>query len=436
VEVSLQSDDPRGLAKRLGFPAPRGDRLAVDADITGTNGRFAVRGLDLRLGSTEVTGRAVLDTKTRPNRLTGTLAAPMLDLRGLWSGTEETARRSRARVFGDTPLPWSLIDLAHADVQLRADTVKLSRRLKITDLNTHASLANGKLRLHTLTTMLAGGRVTATGRAAAGTPPRLEATIRADSLAYGRLLADAGITDAVTGTARVEADLTAHGRSPRALAASVSGNVSVIGSRGRVDRALVKAARAGLSDVLAPWWRTGNDVKLTCAVAKFVAKDGTLDSRVLLADTPTATIGGEGAVALGAERYDLRLVPKAKAPSLASLAVPVRVTGPLRDPRIGPAPEGAAKAGAIALGSLANPLATLGALVMESQMNPGNPCVAAIENARHNADSVGETKTNSNVEGSFFENLSQSIDNALGVEGNNDPNNEPVLPDEHGPSGR
>jgi hypothetical protein len=210
----------------------------------------------------------------------------------------------------------------------------------------------------------------------------------------------------------------------------------VIADRGRIDHALVAAASAGLGDLLAPWRDRGKDVRLTCAVAKLAAADGTLDSRVLLADTPTATLGGEGAVDLGAERYDLRLVPKAKQPSLASLAVPVRVTGPLRAPEIGPDPLGAAKAGAIAIGSLVNPLVTLGALVVESQTNAGNPCVAAIEKARAKAESNGDNESDGDVDGGFFDDLSRSIDDALGVEGSDDTNDEPVLPDEQRPSGR
>lgn len=436
VDVKVTSDSPGVLARRLGLPRVRGDRLSLDAGVTGTNGRFAVRGLDARLGATEVTGRAVLDTKTRPNRLTANVSAPTLDLRGLWrpAGDAESAGR---RIFPGSPLPWRVLALGHADVKLRAGAVKLARNLTATDLETHATLANGTLRVHTLDAALAGGNLRATLEARSrATPPRVSARLHGDSIAYGRILADAGITDAVTGTARVDADLTARGRSPRALAQTLAGTAAVIADRGRIDHALVAAASAGLGDLLAPWRDRGKDVRLTCAVAKLAAADGTLDSRVLLADTPTATLGGEGAVDLGAERYDLRLVPKAKQPSLASLAVPVRVTGPLRAPEIGPDPLGAAKAGAIAIGSLVNPLVTLGALVVESQTNAGNPCVAAIEKARAKAESNGDNESDGDVDGGFFDDLSRSIDDALGVEDSDDTNDEPVLPDEQRPSGR
>jgi len=439
MDVTIRSDDPRALGERLGLPGLGADRLRVKADVTGTSGRFAVRGLDARLGATALTGRAVVDTKTRPTRLTGNLSAPMLDLRALIQGAAESHATSDGRVFSKAPLPWSVLDAAHADVKLRADVVKLARDLTATEANAHATLSNGTLRLHEFAATLSGGRVTATGRIhGRDSPPRVKTSVRADSVAYGRLLADAGITDAVRGKARIEADLRARGRSAHGLAGTVSGRLAVIGDRGRIDHALVKTASAGVGDLLAPWRRTGEDVRLTCAVAKFAATAGTLDSRVLLADTPSATLGGEGTIDLGAERYDMRLVPKAKEPSLASLAVPIRITGPLGKPEIGPDPVGAAKAGAIAIGSLVNPLVTLGALVVESQTNTGNPCVAAIKKAKAKAESGdgGESKTDGNVEGGFFDDLSRSIDDTLGVEGSDDTNDESVLPAERGPRGR
>lgn len=411
LRMTLNSDDPGRLLRHAGLPNAGAERLSLSAKVKGTPARFALREISGHLGRNALTGRAVLNRRKAPAELTATLNAKVLDLHPYLDRTGADAAGT-ARVFPDTPLPWGALHRARVDLKLTAETVKLADTLAASDAAARLTLANGKLQVRDLTAHVAGGRIGAQLTADAGAePPAVSVTLDGDGLAYGKMLARLGITAGVAGTARVDASLRGAGHTPHALAASAAGRIAVVGGEGRIDNALLDAAGTGLADLLAPWRANDSDVRLTCAVARLRAQAGQLDSRVLLADTPSATLGADGAIDLGRERYDLRLVPKAKQTSLMSLAVPVRVTGPLRQPRIAPDPMGAAKAGAIAIGSLVNPLVTLGALVVDSRTTEGNPCVKAVEKARRKA---GQADGDAGNGGGFFDELSRSIDDALG----------------------
>jgi hypothetical protein len=178
------------------------------------------------------------------------------------------------------------------------------------------------------------------------------------------------------------------------------------------------ATGAGLGDLLAVWREQDDDMNLNCAVARFGAEKGVLNSRAILADTQSVSFGGTGDIDLGNEELDLRITPEAKQTSLMSLAVPVRLSGPLTDPSIGPDPLGAAKATAFVVGAAINPLVAVGALVVSSETQDQNPCVAALAKARQKG--TGKVEGDQGGVGGFLNKMGDSIDRALGQSGKDD----------------
>jgi hypothetical protein len=354
-------------------------------------------------------------------------------------GGEDSGGGDRAgQVFPDTPLPWSVLNKAAADIALDVGALRVSESLTLTEGRVRLKLAGGKLRLDPVSARMADGKLSATLAIDSTVDrPRVRLSATLADIAYGRLLADLKTTDAVDGRARLSLDLEARGRSPRDLASTASGRAALVSDAGQVDNALLRAAGAGVADLLAPWRKTGDDLDLNCAVARFAGRGGRFEAEEVLADTRAATLAGTGHIDLGRERYDLRLIPRAKRASLMSLAVPVRVTGPLDAPAIGVDALGAAKAGAIALGGLVNPLVTLGALVVESETSDMNPCVAALDRARSRPGAAaGSPKAGPGDAGSFFDTLGRSLRDTIDGKDSNDANDEPILQDGSGDRGR
>ena len=411
LTMQLKANDTARFATMLGLDRPVQEQLAAQTHITGTDGRFALRDLSFSHGKSKIGGRAVLKLTQSPVTVNADLTAATLDLTPWFAGSDAPRRE---RLFGKTPLAWQALKRIEGRLTLDAGTVRLTETLTLHELRGQAALRDGRLTLDPLRATLADGGVTLalTGDANAK-PPALSLKAQADDVQYGRLLSNAGLTQAVTGRGRFTADVTTSGLSPHDMAANLKGRIEAVSGKGRIDSTLIQAASAGLAELLAPWQKTGKDVRLNCAIARFAATTGRLESQAILADTETASLGGSGHIDLGKERYDLRLAPQAKQTSLMSLAIPVGIRGPLTAPRIVPDPLGAAKAGAIAIGSLVNPFITLGALVIDSETADANPCLAALEKAQQKPGDATHNTEQSPDSGSLFESLSRSIGDAL-----------------------
>ena len=423
LEVTVEGRRLADLNPLVGAKLPDAGPFRLTTRVRGEAKGYVLSGLQAKLGESDLSGEATLKmTGDRP-ALSGAFTSARIDLPqllGAGDGDGDGGGDDAGRLFPDTPLPLQLLRTVDADLKLDVGALRLAQGATANEVTLALSLADGALRVQPLQGQFAGGRLSADLSVdSTASPAQVALKVDADAVDYGRVLRDLGITNRAEGTLGARADVSGAGASPHAVAASLRGRIEVIGGEGRFAHDLLENASVGLRDVLAPWTQDdASGMRLNCVVGRFQVADGVADSQAILADTADVTLVGDGSIDLGTERYDLQLVPKAKRASLASLAVPVRVTGPLTRPEVGPDPVGAAKAGAIAIGSLVNPLATLGALVLESETQDENPCVRALREAtRKDEDGAGQAGGGSNGLGGFLEGLGDSIDKQLGVEG-------------------
>jgi uncharacterized protein involved in outer membrane biogenesis len=131
------------------------------------------------------------------------------------------------------------------------------------------------------------------------------------------------------GMADVEASLTSRGDSPRALAANLDGTFSIRMTGGELDAAVLAPLLARSHLPLAV--REGAE-HLRCLDLQGNAVQGRAAVTPLVVDAGRVAVSGSGLVDLGAETFDLHVRPLVRLG--ASLSVPLRVTGPWRDPVI------------------------------------------------------------------------------------------------------
>jgi len=86
---------------------------------------------------------------------------------------------------------------------------------------------------------------------------------------------------------------------------------------------------------------------------RFDLAEGQARSRALVLDTGAFAVTGRGGIDLAAERVNLAFDTETSEPSLASLAVPFKVIGPLADPAVVPDPVGAALGAVGTVGNVA-----------------------------------------------------------------------------------
>jgi len=382
VAVSVKGANLADLSPLADTPLPRTGPFSIAAQVRREGTEIAATGLSVKIGGSDVAGNMRLSLAGVRPFVTGKLTASLIDLADVLPPVDDAAPAvaAPAYLFPETPLPLEALAAADTDLALGAGVLRLRNGLELTDVDLRAALKDGRLAVEPFSAKLAGGTVVATlsldGRQA---PPALALKLDAGNVAYGRLLADMGIVDGVTGTLRATVDLRGAGVSPRAIAAGLNGRIEVIGGEGSIDSTLLDAADTGLLDMFSTWGAAGKDLPLNCAVVRLPVTDGVATSEAILLDTATVTVGSDGKADLRDETLDFRITPQAKQASLLSLAVPFRIGGTLQQPQIGPDPLGTAVGAAKIAGIFFNPLVAGATLLLDSGTADQNPCVAALD---------------------------------------------------------
>ncbi|HEX7054340.1 MAG TPA: AsmA family protein, partial [Burkholderiales bacterium] len=131
-------------------------------------------------------------------------------------------------------------------------------------------------------------------------------------------------------------------------------------------------------------------IDIRCAIADFGVKGGVMSTNALVFDTSVVNVQGGGTVNLKTEQMDIKLEPKPKDGSIASLRSPLYIRGTFGQPDIGPdmGRVTAKGAGAILLGIL-NPLLAVLPL-MEEGKDKNSPCRELIGEAAKSRKTGGK----------------------------------------------
>jgi hypothetical protein len=272
----------------------------------------------------------------------------------------------------DTKLPFPLLREVDGDVGFAFTHVQLDgtdvRRISGT-----VSTKDGRLRVDPFNIAAPDQRMSGVLEAdGASTPPMVHVSVDAPGLALRPLLAALGLPEVATGFAAVRADLTGAGDTPRAIAGSLNGWAEVAVEGGQLDARMLNAWLGPLQ----PLHMTGPDVTdLRCFAMRADAKSGVLSIDPMALNTPVLIVEGGGDVDLRTETMSLRLRPRGKI-GATGIAVPVRLTGPWRDPsaRVDISSKG------FGGGALAGLL--LGGKDIMGAAGGGDPCPEALARAR------------------------------------------------------
>jgi AsmA protein len=142
---------------------------------------------------------------------------------------------------------------------------------------------------------------------------------------------------------------------------------------GRISRFMMELAALDLWDAAALKLKGDEQVAIRCAIADFAVKGGLMQTNAFVFDTSVVLIEGGGVINLKNEEMNLRLSPKPKDSSIASLNSPLFVQGTFSDPKVSPdVGKLAAKGvGAVVLGII-NPLLAVLPLFKEGKGEDSN----------------------------------------------------------------
>lgn len=366
-------------------------RLAGQAHKQGHLWRL--QALQGRLGRSDVQGELSWDRRRQRPLLAGALRSRDLDLADLGpmigrppprthAGTPARRAPRAGRVLPAKALDFSRLHTLDVDLAYAADRIRNAPRWPLDSVQTRVRLQGGQLRLEPLVLGVAGGRLAGTLAIDARLrPAALQLEMQAHGLALGRLLPAVETSRSSLGAASGRVQLQGRGQSVAQLLASSSGQVHLLLGAGRISNILLEFMGLDGGEIVKFLVRGDQNIRLRCGALAFDVTQGRMDSRVILLDTVDTVVRGRGSIDLSSEMLDLYFEPEPKDASIFSLRSPLRISGTLGAPEVGP--DKAALAGraglAIALATL-NPLLALAATV---ETGPGQdaPCAQVLRQA-------------------------------------------------------
>jgi uncharacterized protein involved in outer membrane biogenesis len=289
-----------------------------------------------KVGESDLSGTLQVDTGGSRPYMTGTLQSKVMDLGdlGIVVGTN---RPRKDGVLPDSPFDPGRWDSVDADVRIKAGTIRRPEQLPIENLATRIQMKDRVLSLNPLEFGIAGGKlvgpVTLDG---SRDTIRAEVKMRVQSLKLAQLFPTLKQNQGSVGDLGGLVELTGTGNSVGRMLGSASGKIGVFMDGGRISRFMMELVALDLWDVAAVKLKGDEQVEIRCAIADFAVKGGLMQTNAFVVDTTVVRVDGGGVVNLKNEQMDLRLSPKPKDSSIASLNSPLFVQGTFSDPKVSP----------------------------------------------------------------------------------------------------
>lgn len=394
----------------LAMPNTPPYRLAAHMTRRGTLYRFdRAAG---RIGDSDVSGTAAVETRGERPLLTADLRSRRLDfddLGSLFGGAPSTRKGESAspeqmamagrmeasrRMFPDATLQVDRIRSMDARVKYRADTVN-APGLPLTKVSLDLDLKDGVLVADPVAVTFKRGAVAGLIKLdARKDTPRTDLDLR---LTGARLedwitVQSAG-RPVIEGQIVARARLTGYGNSMRKTAASASGVLTAVAPSGQMRQAFAELLGVnvfrGLILLLS---EDPRQTPIRCAVADFRVTDGIARANRIVLDTGVVRVRGAGTINLKTERLNLTFEGESKKPRLLRLFIPIDIDGPLVKPGVTLRTGSAIAQGGIAaaLATLLSPLAAILPFVEPGLAKDAN-CAVLVAEGRAKGAPVGKS---------------------------------------------
>ena len=355
LTLTARIPDLAALSPLAGMSLPPIRGIALDGRLAGLSSgqSLTLNGFTLSAPQGDIGGDLVIGLRPKPS-LRGTLAGKRLDvdaLQALLPPPAPTASSPPAvtpspavpspsapaaprRLISDQPLNLAAFDIADIDLQASLGELRAGG-FSTRDLSGHLVVNQGRITLDPFSATLPGGRLDLRLSAATRDPePPMSLAVNAPGLALKPLLTALNLPDDVTGSVELAADVTATGRTPRTLAATLSGRIGLLMTEGELDNRLLGAI---LGDALraarpADTSLAAGRTKLRCLATRIDAASGLATVASLVLDSSRVLLQGQGTLNLADEAIALRLRPLLRTGG-PGIVLPVRVGGTLAAPK-------------------------------------------------------------------------------------------------------
>ncbi len=366
---SMQGPSLAAVGDALRVTLPTTGPFRIEGELGRSGATWRAQVASATVGTSRLSGDFSFVRGPGTPRLTGQLNGTrlmMVDL-GPVVGKEAPAVGAGLRKVLPTR-PFDLASLRAMDADVKIDIAEVDLNTSYLEplqpLRARLTLSAGVLTLADLDARTAMGQLAGSLRLDGSDKiARWDANLRWSGVRLERWLNLArkdGAPPWVSGRLGGTAQLRGTGRSTAEILASLQGQLRTELRDGSVSHLAVEAAGLDVAEALGVLIKGDDALRVQCALADLVAKDGQFKPRTLVLDTTDSVLWVDGALSLATETMDLRVVVTPKDFSPLALRTPLFVRGSFAQPEVtldkGPL---ARKVGLGLLLALINPLAAL-----------------------------------------------------------------------------
>lgn len=410
LDVALSGPDLARLQIMTGIPLPMTPPYDLKGRLQRDGAVWRIETMAGRVGNSDLGGMILIDTGRERLYLEADLRSRVLDYRdigpliGLRPGEElksntnaitenqkaaaEKAGQTAAkgpppRVLPDAPLAVEQIREVDAKVKFHGDKVEAPNTpLSAVDLD--LLLENSVLHLRPLKLGVAGGQVNADIRIDARTDAVLtQYDVKLNKFRLERFLDSAGLRGSGSGEINGRIQLVGYGDTVQKSLGSANGQIRMAMEEGALSNLAMELVGLDVAEAARFWAGGDRQIPLRCFVTDFNVEQGLMTPRVFVLDTTDTTVTAEGSISLTQELLGLKIKAHPKDPSLLAARTPININGAFSRPSIGldAGPLAARGAGAVALGVLLTPLASILAFI-EPGLERDSDCAALLKQAQ------------------------------------------------------
>ncbi|MDF0666131.1 MAG: AsmA family protein [Nitrospira sp.] len=400
--VNLKGSSLLRLASLFGHDLPEVGSYELSCDVDYDDRSVILSDLQARAGRSDAAGRIEIAFGESQPRVIGTFWSKLVDLEFLGrpaskavtmegeessskATTEPASESAGLRIIPDWRLP--VESLRSMELDLLWTIKRLSvQPMQADEVTALLTLKDGVLTVGPLA--LAHNGSTKTGRFtidSTGKVPHVAMEITAIDVDYGGLFKAFNITDKAEGRADIYLTAEGRGRALREVMGAANGHLEIVAGPATWENRLIHLWASNLmTAMLSQTWRLERFSRYNCGAAYFDIRNGEVETDALLIDASDHSVAAAGTLNLGAEDLDAVLTPMPKSLALLSLAVPVRLAGPLAAPKASASPTSIAASKAWKVLDIAVPIGLtlqvprviLQATVVRSPLE--NPCTVAL----------------------------------------------------------
>ena len=399
-KLTLSGNDLSKLYPLVPVPLPWTPAYRISGHFVRDAGKYSLRDLSGRVGSSDVHGIVSVDISGPRPALNADVTSKRLDYKDLagFLGVpppakgkprpaaqqrEAQKRQETDKVLPDKPYNLQALRKIDATVKFKGESI-ITQDIPLDNIKADLKLEHGKLTLKPLDFGVASGEVTlaiALDASRDVAQADLDATVK--DLEVKELLPTLKKGGGSAGKLGGRAQVATKGNSIAQMAASANGEIALIMSQGRASTLALVLTNLDLANATRYLLRGDPNAPVYCGVVHASLRNGTLAPDLFVVDSSEEKITAEGDIDLTHEQYQLRLVAHSKRASLFALRGPIRIGGTFKHPQVRPeaGPVALRVGAAVALGTLLTPVASLLALVDTGGAKDSN-CAALIEQAR------------------------------------------------------